>query len=39
MKYSLEDLIKQDSERELEYLYWEAVFNSRFDMDSAGDRD
>ena len=39
MKYSLEDLIKQDRERELDAIYWEAVFNSRFDLDSAGDRD
>ena len=39
MKYSLEDLIKQDSERELEALYWEAVLDIIFDMDSAGDRD
>jgi hypothetical protein len=43
MKYSLDDLIAYEDElareKELDYIFWEAVFNSRFDMDSAGDRD
>ena len=43
MKYNLEDLIEleyeKDRDRELDALYWEAVLDSMFDMDSAGDRD
>lgn len=43
MKYGLEELIEleyeKDRELEIGDLFWEMVFNSKFDMDSAGDRD